>query len=415
MKLVSADGTRNSGRVGHRLKLKTNIGKNMKLHEYQAKKILKTFGIKVPYRRIASKMEETVYAAKKIFKKTKKYICVIKAQINAGGRGKGGGIKIANSIKDVYKKASKIIGKKLVTNQTNKKGKIVKKVIISEEVYKTSTVKNKEYYLSLFSDRNRYKNILIYSKEGGIEIESKKKSVFFKKIDPYIGIQEFQIRKIAFHLKMKDSALMNFKLFLKNFYNAYIASDAYLLEINPLLITNKNEILAIDAKGILDENAIFRHIDYKSMVDSRELEAKKSGLNFLKLDGEVACMVNGAGLAMATMDMIKLTGANPANFLDLGGQADFKRIKKGLDLILKDKKVKLILINIFGGIVRCDIVAEGILKFFEKKKFINFPIIIRLEGTNVKLAKKKLKKINCFYVSSLEEAAMKIKVLLLKH
>ncbi|WP_110493440.1 ADP-forming succinate--CoA ligase subunit beta [Candidatus Karelsulcia muelleri] len=388
----------------------------MKLHEYQAKKILKTFGIKVPYRIIASKMEETVYAAKKIFKKTKKYICVIKAQINAGGRGKGGGIKIANSIKDVYKKASNIIGKKLVTNQTNKKGKMVKKVIISEEVYTTG--KNKEYYLSIFYDRNRYKNILIYSKEGGIEIESKKKSVFFKKIDPYIGIQEFQMRKIAFNLKMKDSALMNLKLFIKNFYNAYIASDAYLLEINPLLITKKNEILAIDAKGILDENAMFRHIDYKSMdwddLDSRELEAKKAGVNFLKLDGEVACMVNGAGLAMATMDMIKLTGANPANFLDLGGQADFKRIKKGLDLILKDKKVKLILINIFGGIVRCDIVAEGILKFFEKKNFINLPIIIRLEGTNVKLAKKKLKKINCFYVSSLEEAAMKIKVLLKK-
>ncbi|YCJ95553.1 MAG: ADP-forming succinate--CoA ligase subunit beta [Candidatus Karelsulcia muelleri] len=388
----------------------------MKLHEYQAKKILKTFGIKGPYRIIASKMEETVYAAKKIFKKTKKYICVIKAQINAGGRGKGGGIKIANSIKDVYKKASNIIGKKLVTNQTNKKGKMVKKVIISEEVYTTG--KNKEYYLSIFSDRNRYKNILIYSKEGGIEIESKKKSVFFKKIDPYIGIQEFQMRKIAFHLKMKDSALMNLKLFIKNFYNAYIASDAYLLEINPLLITKKNEILAIDAKGILDENAMFRHIDYKSMdwddLDSRELEAKKAGVNFLKLDGEVACMVNGAGLAMATMDMIKLTGANPANFLDLGGQADLKRIKKGLDLILKDKKVKLILINIFGGIVRCDIVAEGILKFFEKKNFINLPIIIRLEGTNVKLAKKKLKKINCFYVSSLEEAAMKIKVLLKK-
>ncbi|WP_110480098.1 ADP-forming succinate--CoA ligase subunit beta [Candidatus Karelsulcia muelleri] len=389
----------------------------MKLHEYQAKKILKTFGIKVPDRIIASKMEETVYAAKKMFKKTKKYICVIKAQINAGGRGKGGGIKLAKSIKDVYKKASNIIGKKLVTNQTNKKGKMVKKVIISEEVYTTG--KNKEYYFSIFSDRNRSKNILIYSKEGGIEIESKKKSVLFKKIDPYIGIQEFQIRKIAFHLKMKDSALMNFKLFIKNFYNAYIASDAYLLEINPLLITKKNEILAIDAKGILDENAIFRHIDYKSMdwddLDSRELEAKKAGLNFLKLDGEVACMVNGAGLAMATMDMIKLTGANPANFLDLGGQADLERIKKGLDLILKDKKVKLILINIFGGIVRCDIVAEGILKFFEKKKFLNFPIIIRLEGTNVKLAKKKLKKINCFYVSSLEEAAMKIKVLLLKH
>ncbi|WGS82452.1 MAG: ADP-forming succinate--CoA ligase subunit beta [Candidatus Karelsulcia muelleri] len=391
----------------------------MKLHEYQAKKILKTFGIKVPYSIIASNLEETVYAAKKIFKKTKKYICVIKAQINAGGRGKGGGIKIANSIKDVYKKASNILGKKLVTNQTNKKGKIVKKVIISEEVYNTSTGKNKEYYLSIFSDRNRYKNILIYSKEGGMEIESKKNSVLFKKIDPYIGIQEFQIRKIAFHLNMKDSAFINFKLFIKNFYNAYIASDAYLLEINPLLITNKNEILAIDAKGILDDNALFRNrnIDYKY-----EIEAKKSGLNFLKLDGEVACMVNGAGLAMATMDMIKLTGANPANFLDLGGKADLKRIKKGLDLILKDKKVKLILINIFGGIVRCDIVAEGILKCFETKNLSlrqrNLPIIIRLEGTNVKIAKKKLKKLkkrNCFYVSSLEEAAMKIKVLLFKH
>ncbi|ADM89912.1 succinyl-CoA synthetase beta subunit [Candidatus Karelsulcia muelleri CARI] len=384
----------------------------MNIHEYQAQKILKTFGIKVPYSILASNLEETVYAAKKVFKKTKNYICVIKAQIHAGGRGKGGGIKIAKSIDDVYKKSSNILGRRLVTNQTNKKGKLVNKVIISEYVLNS----DKEYYVSIFYDRNIYKNIILYSKEGGLEIEDISKKIYFQKIDPYIGLQEFQIRKIAFHLKMKYSAFNNF---IKKLYNAYIYSDASLFEINPFLITNDNEILAIDAKVRLDDNAFFRNLSYKEMSDEREysiieLEAKKAGLNFLKLDGNVACMVNGAGLAMATMDMIKIYGANPANFLDLGGKADSKRIKKGLDLILKDKKVKLILINIFGGIVRCDIVAEGIIKFFEKKNKINLPIIIRLEGTNVNIAKKILNnsKLHYYYVTSLEEAANKIKVLL---
>ncbi|BAO66260.1 ADP-forming succinate--CoA ligase subunit beta [Candidatus Karelsulcia muelleri] len=384
----------------------------MNIHEYQAKKILKTFGIKVPYSIIASNIEETVYAAKKVFKKTKNYICVIKAQIHAGGRGKGGGIKIAKSIDDVYKKSSNILGRRLVTNQTNKKGKLVNKVIISEYVLNYY----KEYYVSIFYDRNIYKNIILYSKEGGLEIEDISQKIYFQKIDPYIGLQEFQIRKIAFNLKIKYSAFNNF---IKKLYNAYIYYDASLFEINPFLITNDNEILAIDAKVILDDNAFFRNLSYKEMYSEREysiieLEAKKECLNFLKLDGNVACMVNGAGLAMATMDMIKIYGANPANFLDLGGKADSKRIKKGLDLILKDKKVKLILINIFGGIVRCDIVAEGIIKYFEKKNKINLPIIIRLEGTNVNIAKKILNnsKLHYYYVTSLEEAANKIKVLL---
>ncbi|WP_375322935.1 ADP-forming succinate--CoA ligase subunit beta [Candidatus Karelsulcia muelleri] len=384
----------------------------MNIHEYQAKKILKTFGIKVPYSIIASNIEETVYAAKKVFKKTKNYICVIKAQIHAGGRGKGGGIKIAKSIDDVYKKSSNILGRRLVTNQTNKKGKLVNKVIISEYVLNY----DKEYYVSIFYDRNIYKNIILYSKEGGLEIEDISKKIYFQKIDPYIGLQEFQIRKIAFNLKIKYSAFNNF---IKKLYNAYIYYDASLFEINPFLITNDNEILAIDAKVILDDNAFFRNIYYKEMYSEREysileLEAKKECLNFLKLDGNVACMVNGAGLAMATMDMIKIYGANPANFLDLGGKADSKRIKKGLDLILKDKKVKLILINIFGGIVRCDIVAEGIIKYFEKQNKINLPIILRLEGTNVNIAKKILNnsKLHYYYVTSLEEAANKIKVLL---
>uniref|UniRef100_UPI0032B261AF ADP-forming succinate--CoA ligase subunit beta n=1 Tax=Candidatus Karelsulcia muelleri TaxID=336810 RepID=UPI0032B261AF len=384
----------------------------MNIHEYQAKKILKTFGIKVPYSIIASNIEETVYAAKKVFKKKKNYICVIKAQIHAGGRGKGGGIKIAKSIDDVYKKSSNILGRRLVTNQTNKKGKLVNKVIISEYVLNY----DKEYYVSIFYDRNIYKNIIISSKEGGIEIEDIYKKIFFQKIDPYIGLQEFQIRKIAFNLKIKYSAFNNF---IKKLYNAYIYYDASIFEINPFLITNDNEILAIDAKVILDDNAFFRNLSYKEMYDEREydileLEAKKAGLNFIKLDGNVACMVNGAGLAMATMDMIKIYGANPANFLDLGGKADSKRIKKGFDLILKDKKVKLILINIFGGIVRCDIVAEGIINFFKKKNKIYLPIILRLEGTNVNIAKKILNnsKLHYYYVTSLEEAANKIKVLL---
>jgi len=387
----------------------------MNLHEYQAKKILATFGVKVPSSIKALNIEETVYAAKKVFKKTKEYICVIKAQIHAGGRGKGGGIKISKYIDDVYKKSSNLLGKRLVTNQTNNKGKIVNKVLISE--YVLNTEKENEYYISLFYDRNIYKNIILYSKEGGLEIESKYryKKIFLQKISPYIGVQDFLIRKIAFHLKMKYSAFIRFNKFIKNIYNAYIYSDASLLEINPVFITKNNEILAIDAKVILDDNALFRHMDYKEMSDEKEydlieLEAKKAGLNYLKLDGEVACMVNGAGLAMSTMDMIKLYGANPANFLDLGGKADSKCIKKGFDLILKDKKVKIILINIFGGIVRCDIVAEGIINYFNKS--INKKIILRLEGTNVNLAKKLINNsiINnsIIYVTSLEEAANKI-------
>ncbi|ABS30498.1 succinyl-CoA synthetase beta subunit [Candidatus Sulcia muelleri str. Hc (Homalodisca coagulata)] len=389
----------------------------MNLHEYQAKKILATFGVKVPYSINALNIEETVYAAKKVFKKTKEYICVIKAQIHAGGRGKGGGIKISKYIDDVYKKSSKILGRRLVTNQTNNKGKIVNKVLISEYVFNTE--KENEYYISIFYDRNIYQNRILYSKEGGLEIESKYryKKIFLQKIDPYIGIQDFLIRKIAFNLKIKYSAFIRFKTFIRNIYNAYIYSDASLLEINPVFITKNNEILAIDAKVILDDNALFRHMDYKEMYDEKEydlieLEAKKAGLNYLKLDGEVACMVNGAGLAMSTMDMIKLYGANPANFLDLGGKADSKCIKKGFDIILKDKKVKIILINIFGGIVRCDIVAEGIINYFNKS--INKKIILRLEGTNVNLAKKLINNSNSIinnsiiYVTSLEEAANKI-------
>ncbi|MCJ7422472.1 MAG: succinate--CoA ligase subunit beta, partial [Candidatus Sulcia muelleri] len=276
-----------------------------------------------------------------------------------------------------------------------------------------------EYYISIFYDRNIYQNRILYSKEGGLEIESKYryKKIFLQKIDPYIGIQDFLIRKIAFNLKIKYSAFIRFKTFIRNIYNAYIYSDASLLEINPVFITKNNEILAIDAKVILDDNALFRHMDYKEMYDEKEydlieLEAKKAGLNYLKLDGEVACMVNGAGLAMSTMDMIKLYGANPANFLDLGGKADSKCIKKGFDIILKDKKVKIILINIFGGIVRCDIVAEGIINYFNKS--INKKIILRLEGTNVNLAKKLINNSNSIinnsiiYVTSLEEAANKI-------
>ncbi|ADE35374.1 succinyl-CoA synthetase, beta subunit [Candidatus Karelsulcia muelleri DMIN] len=392
----------------------------MNLHEYQAKKILATFGVKVPYSINALNIEETVYAAKKVFKKTKEYICVIKAQIHAGGRGKGGGIKISKYIDDVYKKSSNILGRRLVTNQTNNKGKIVNKVLISEYVFNTE--KENEYYISIFYDRNIYKNRILYSKEGGLEIESKYryKKIFFQKIDPYIGIQDFLIRKIAFNLKIKYSAFIRFKTFIRNIYNAYIYSDASLLEINPVFITKNNEILAIDAKVILDDNALFRHMDYKEMYDEKEydlieLEAKKAGLNYLKLDGEVACMVNGAGLAMSTMDMIKLYGANPANFLDLGGKADSKCIKKGFDIILKDKKVKIILINIFGGIVRCDIVAEGIINYFNKS--INKKIILRLEGTNVNLAKKLINNsiINnsIIYVTSLEEAANKIKKIII--
>lgn len=346
----------------------------MNLHEYQSKEILKSFGIKVPRYVIVDDIENSIELAKKLHKETDTKCFIIKAQIHAGGRGIGGGIKIAKSLKEVKEKVSKILGRHLITPQTTKEGKLVNKVMIAEDIYYEGKYEIKEYYISILFDRIKNKNIIIYSNEGGIDIEHIAKNnpnkILYEEIDSY-GLQSFQARKIAFNLKLNGQSFNEFIEFLYSLYRAYIKSDATLLEINPLLKTSDNHIVAVDAKIIIDDNALFRHNDYLSMRDLKEenpieVEASKFGLKFIKLTGNVACVVNGAGLAMATMDMIKLYGGDPANFLDIGGNADKKCIEIAFNIILNDKNVKIIFVNIFGGIVRCDIVSLGIINACKK-------------------------------------------------
>ncbi|WP_185861314.1 ADP-forming succinate--CoA ligase subunit beta [Blattabacterium cuenoti] len=398
----------------------------MNLYEYQGREILNLFSIQVPYGMLATSPEEAVNVAKMIFKKTKKKSLVIKAQIHAGGRGKAGGIQIAKNLNEVYEKSKKILGKYLITPQTSKEGKLVKKILLSEDVYFSELSLPAEYYLSILLNREIEKNIILYSKEGGINIEdfSKKNpdKIYTETIDPILGLQLFQIRKIGFNLGMhNNSSLKNFCIFLSSLYKAYISHDALLLEINPLIKTYDNKIIPVDIKIILDNNALFRHKKYNSMHDRNDMntiekEAYEAKLNFLKLEGNVGCMVNGAGLAMATMDMIKSCGGIPANFLDIGGSADTERVEKAFRLILKDKSVKTILINIFGGIVRCDTVAEGIINYCSKiKQDIEIPVVVRLQGTNEEIAKQLIKKssLPIYSTDSLREAAEKIQEILL--
>ncbi|WGH26798.1 MAG: ADP-forming succinate--CoA ligase subunit beta [Candidatus Bostrichicola ureolyticus] len=394
----------------------------MNLHEYQSKEILKYFGIKVPRYVIVNNIENSIELSKTLQKETGTKYFIIKAQIHAGGRGISGGIKIAKSLKEVKEKVSKILGKYLITPQTSKEGKLVNKVMIAEDIYYEGKYKIKEYYISLLFDRIKNKNIIIYSNEGGIDIEStainNSNKIFIEEIDSSIGLQAFQTRKIAFNLKLNGQSFNEFIEFLYSLYRAYIKSDATLLEINPLLKTSDNHIVAIDAKIIIDDNALFRHSDYVAMRDIKEedpieAEAYKFGLNFVRLKGNVACVVNGAGLAMATMDMIQLYGLYPANFLDIGGNADIKRIEKAFNILLNDKTVKIIFVNIFGGIVRCDIVSLGIINSCKKHKILK-PIVIRFNGTNYNLAiniinNNGLK--NIYYAFSLKEAMEKIKFL----
>lgn len=389
----------------------------MNLHEYQAKDILSSFGVTVQRGIVATTPEEAVDAAKEMNDKTGTNWWVVKAQIHAGGRGKGGGVKIAKSLEEVRDQASQIIGMNLVTPQTSKKGKKVNQVFIAEDMYYSGESEIEEFYISVLLDRAKGKNMIVYSTEGGMDIEkvaeNKPDKIFIEEIDPSVGLQSFQARKIAFQFGLKGEAFKEMINFIFALYKAYVNSDASLIEINPVLKTSDNKIAAVDAKMRIDNNALYRHPDYLKLRDIREedpdeVEAAEAGLNFIKLDGNVGCMVNGAGLAMATMDIIKLSGGNPANFLDVGGTADAERVEKAFRIILKDESVEAILVNIFGGIVRCDRVAQGILDAYKNMSdSIKVPIIVRLQGTNAEIAKKMIDESGLKVLSAitLEDAA----------
>ena len=391
----------------------------MNLHEYQGKELLKKFNVEIQKGYVASTVDEAEKCAEKLSEETGTKIFVVKAQIHAGGRGKGGGVKIAKSIDEVKKISSDIIGMKLVTPQTSKDGKLVRKVLIAEDVYYDGEFDRKEFYVSVLLNRSSSKNMIIYSTEGGVDIETVAENtpelIFNEEVDPRTGILPFQSRKIAFNLGLKGQAFKNMSKFITNLYNAYVSSDASLFEINPVLKASDDKIIAVDSKVTIDENALFRHKDYESLRDLNEenpveVEARENGLNYVDLDGNVGCMVNGAGLAMATMDLIKLAGGEPANFLDVGGTADSSRVEKAFRLILKDSNVKAILVNIFGGIVRCDRVAEGIVSAYQNLDNINIPIIVRLQGTNSAKAKEIIDTsgLNVQSATAFDEAAKKV-------
>ena len=369
----------------------------MNIHEYQGKSILKSFGVAIQEGILAETPDQAVEAAKELKLKYNSDWVVVKAQIHAGGRGKGGGIKLAKNLDEVKEKASQILGMYLITPQTSAKGKLVNKVLITQDVYYKGASETKEFYMSVLLNRAKGRNTIIYSTEGGMDIEHVAEhtpnKIWKEEIDPRIGIQAFQTRKIAFNLGLSGNAFKEMVKFVSALYKAYETIDASLFEINPVLKTSDDKIIAVDSKVSFDDNGLFRHPDYSAMRDETEedptdVEARKAELNYVKLDGNVGCMVNGAGLAMATMDIIKLSGGEPANFLDVGGAANAERVEKGFRIILKDKNVKAILVNIFGGIVRCDRVAQGVVDAYKNMGTLDIPIIVRLQGTNAELAKK---------------------------
>lgn len=368
----------------------------MNIHEFQGKSLLKAYNVDIQEGFVAETPEQAVIVAKQLEEKFGSGCFVVKAQIHAGGRGKGGGVKLAKSLDDVSRIAGQIIGMQLVTPQTGPEGKRVNKVLIAQDVYYKGPSEHKEFYISLLLNRNNGRNIFMYSPEGGMSIEEVAEKtpdlIFTEEIDPGIGLQQFQTRNIAFRLGLSGTAFKNMQKFLHGIYETYTSIDAQLLEINPVLRTSDDRILAVDCKLVLDDNALFRHPELVSMRDINEedpveVEAGRHNLNFIKLDGNVGCMVNGAGLAMATMDIIKLSGGSPANFLDVGGGASPKTVEAGFRIILKDTEVKAILINIFGGIVRCDRVANGVVEAYKSIGTINVPVIVRLQGTNAVEAK----------------------------
>jgi len=369
----------------------------MNIHEYQGKQILKSYGVNIQEGIVAHNVSEAVGAMEQLQKETGTDWVVVKAQIHAGGRGKGGGVKLAKNIDQLKEVAGAIIGMQLVTPQTGEAGKKVSKVLVAQDVYYPGASEPKEFYIGILLDRAKQQNVIMYTTEGGMDIEEvaekHPEKIHKEWIDPAIGLQGFQTRKIAFNLGLSGQAFKEMNKFVSNLYKAYLGCDADMFEINPVLKTSDDKIIAVDAKVNLDDNALYRHADYAAMRDESEedpteVEAKKYNLNYVKLDGNVGCMVNGAGLAMATMDIIKLSGGEPANFLDVGGSANAETVEAGFRIILSDPNVKAILINIFGGIVRCDRVAQGVVDAYNSLGNINVPVIVRLQGTNAEEGKK---------------------------
>ncbi|HZW65134.1 MAG: ADP-forming succinate--CoA ligase subunit beta [Ginsengibacter sp.] len=375
----------------------------MNLHEYQAKELLKRYNVPVQEGIACSTISEAEDAYRFINSQYGSKFAVIKAQIHAGGRGKGKikgteqkGVAVAKSLEDVKTIAQNLLGGTLVTVQTGEAGKVVNKILVAQDVYYDGAEPVKEFYLSILMDRSKGRNVIMYSTEGGVNIEDvahdTPEKIFKEWIHPGGGVQPFQARKIAFNLGLSGTSFKNCVKFVTNLYNAYVGLDCSMLEINPMFKTSDGKIIAVDCKMNIDDNALLRHPDIAALrdvseEDPTEVEAAKFNLNFVKLDGNVGCMVNGAGLAMATMDMIKLSGGEPANFLDVGGTANAQTVEAGFRIILKDPKVKAILINIFGGIVRCDRVAQGVIDAYQTIGDIKIPIIVRLQGTNAEVAK----------------------------
>ena len=390
----------------------------MNLHEYQGKELLNSFGVRIQRGIVADNHKKAVEAAKQLAAEP------VKAQIHAGGRGKGGGVKLAKSLAEVESISENIIGMMLKTPQTPPQGKKVHQVLIAEDVYYPGDNEPEEYYMSVLLNRATGRNMIMYSTEGGMDIEAVAEKtphlIFTEDIDPLIGIQAFQARKIAFNLGLSGNALKEMIKFVTSLYTAFVKSDASLFEINPVLKTSDDKILAVDSKVVLDDNALYRHKDLAELRDLREeneieVEANAAGLNYVDLDGNVGCMVNGAGLAMSTMDLIKQSGGEPANFLDVGGTADAKRVETAFRIILKDSNVKAILVNIFGGIVRCDRVAQGVIDAYKNMgDAIKVPIIVRLQGTNAIEAKQLIDASGLDVISATEfqEAADKVQQVL---
>ncbi|MEM6517364.1 MAG: ADP-forming succinate--CoA ligase subunit beta [Bacteroidota bacterium] len=395
----------------------------MNLHEYQGKDILASFGVRIQRGIVAQNAHEAVAAAKQLTAETGTGWHVIKAQVHAGGRGKGGGVKLANTLQGVEEIAGEIIGMNLITPQTSAEGKKVHQVLVAEDVYYPGDSEPEEYYMSVLLNRSTGRNMIMYSTEGGMDIETVAEEtphlIFNEEVDPAVGLMPFQARRIAFNLGLSGAAFKDMTKFVTALYTAYVKSDSSLFEINPVLKTSDDKILAVDAKVTIDDNALFRHKDYVDLRDLREenpieVEAKEVGLNYVDLDGNVGCMVNGAGLAMATMDLIKQAGGEPANFLDVGGTADAARVEAAFKIILKDPAVKAILINIFGGIVRCDRVAQGVIDAYKNMGNIEVPIIVRLQGTNADIAKELIDNSGLDVLSATEfqEAADKVQEVL---
>jgi len=393
----------------------------MKLHEYQGKEILKSFGMPIQEGKVASTVAEATEFAKNLYPNpTGKEWFVVKAQIHAGGRGKGGGVKLAKSLADVKEKASQILGMQLITHQTGPEGKQVNKILIAQDVYYPGESETKEYYLSITLDRLNCCDVIMASSEGGMDIEEvaehTPEKIIKEWIDPQIGFRPFQARRIAYGLGLSGTAFKNAVKFITQLYDVYRATDASLIEINPMLKTSDDKIIAVDTKFDIDDSALYRHPQYESWRDVSEeepleTEARENHLNYIKLDGNVGCMVNGAGLAMATMDMIQLSGGQPANFLDVGGGANAKTVEAAFRIILKDPLVKAILINIFGGIVQCDRVANGVVEAYKNIPEINIPIIVRLQGTNAEIAADIIRNSGLKVIPAIElrEAAQKVK------